>query len=231
MRNRRWMLSRGWLVGASVLTLAAGAVLAGSAAAGGGVGDAEWGTGGGGAPARESAAGERAASAVFTVDPVHSTLNYRVRHFGVSWFYGRVNLPEGEFSLDPADPGSSRVRVVAHLKNMDAGDEGRDRFLQGPDFFNAREFPRAEFVGSGARRLDDGAWEVAGDFTMRGVKRPVTVRLEEYTEAQTTKFGYRAGFLCTFTIKRSDFGMDLFVKEGTLGDEVEITASIEGVRE
>ena len=64
---------------------------------------------------------------------------------------------------------------------------------------------------------------------LHGVTKPITVKLEEYTEAATTKFGYRAGFLCTFTIKRSDYGMTSFMDQ--LGDEVQIIAAIEGARE
>lgn len=171
------------------------------------------------------------AVAPFTIDMAHSTLNYRVRHFGVSWFYGRINMPEGSFLLDASEPSASHVTITVELKNMDAGNENRDRFLIGPDFFNAREHPVATFSSTSITKIDDSTWEAAGEFTLRGVTKPVAVKLEEYTELQTAKFGYRAGFLCTFDIKRSDYGMDLFVSDGTLGDLVTITASIEGVRE
>ncbi len=181
------------------------------------------------APVEARAPGSRAPAAPFDIDIAHSTMNYRVRHFGVSYFYGRINAPEGTFLLDPADAANSHVQVSVEVKNMDAGNDTRDKFLTGLDFFNAMEFPKAEFKSKSVKQLDKAMWEATGDFNLHGVTKPVTVKLEEYTEAATTKFGYRAGFLCTFTIKRSDYGMTSFMDQ--LGDEVQMIAAIEGARE
>jgi polyisoprenoid-binding protein YceI len=157
-------------------------------------------------------------------------LIYRVRHFGVSSFYGRVNLPAGRFRVDDGDLAGSFVEITAELRHMDAGDDNRDRFLASPDFFNVREYPTATFRSSRIGKTGDGTYEATGSFTMHGVTREVTAAIEGYATAQTGRFGFRAGFEAILNVKRSDFGMDLFVKEGTLGDEVRIVAAIEGVQ-
>ncbi len=167
----------------------------------------------------------------FEIDLSHSTMNFRIRHLGVSWFYGRVNMPEGEFLLDANDLSNSHVNISVATKNLDGGNEGRNKFLTGIDFFNVMEFPTAEFKSTSLKPIDKSTWEVTGNFTMHGVTKPITVRLEEYAESPTKKFGFRAGFLCTFTVKRSDYGMSNFMDENMLGDEVQITAAIEGARE
>lgn len=169
----------------------------------------------------------------FDVDIVHSTLNYRLRHFNVSYFYGRINRPEGTFLLDPANPSKSHVEISAELANMDAGDENRNKFLLSPDFFNGREHPKTQFKSTAVKQIDPATWEAAGAFSLHGITKPITVRITEYTESKSAipKFGYRAGFLCVFTIKRSDYGVDMYAKDGTLGDEVQITAAIEGAHE
>ncbi|NNF44974.1 MAG: YceI family protein [Phycisphaerales bacterium] len=182
------------------------------------------------APAPASPAATPADDAIFTIDAVHSNLIYRLRHFGVSNFWGRVNGPTGTFLIDDANLGGSSISIVAEIKNMDAGNDGRDRFLQSPDFFNVREFPTAEFQSSSITKKGEGLYEATGTFTMHGVTKPLTVTIEDYTTAQTTRFGFRGGFECTFTVNRSEYGMSLFVEEGTLGDAVTITAAIEGVR-
>lgn len=163
------------------------------------------------------------------IDPAHSTLNFKVRHFGVSNFYGRVNQPKGWFLIDPDDLDHSFIQASVAVKNMDAGNDSRNRLLIGPDFFNAREYPETTFVSSRIVKTDDG-YAATGTFTMHGVEREITAELREYTARDTTKFGYRAGFDAVFTVNRSDFGMDKFVAEGTLGDEVTIIAALEGVR-
>ena len=92
-----------------------------------------------------------------------------------------------------------------------------------------REHPTAEFKSKTIRRTEKG-YEADGTFTMRGVTKNITVPIADFTTAPTERFGFRGGFECVFTVKRSEFGMDLFIKEGTLGDDVQITASIEGVQ-
>ncbi len=169
------------------------------------------------------------AAAVYTVDMAHSTLIFRIRHFGVAYFFGRVNKPSGEFWIDDNDLTNSFVNITLEMKEMDAGNDSRDRFLMGPDFFNVREHPQATFKSASISKISDSTYEATGDFTMRGVTKRITVPVAEFTTKTLERFGQRAGFLCTFTIKRSEYGMDKLVQEGTLGDEVQITASIEGV--
>jgi len=42
--------------------------------------------------------------------------------------------------------------------------------------------------------------------------------------------GARAGIEAVFTVKRSDFGMNYGVEKGTLGDQVRVVVSLEGIR-
>jgi polyisoprenoid-binding protein YceI len=171
------------------------------------------------------------AADTYNVDKTYSMLLYKVRHLGVSWFWARVTEPTGSFRIDEADAAASFIHVTAEIARMDTAHEGRDRFLASPDFFNAREYPTAEFHSTSVRRSAPGIYEAAGTLTMHGVTRPVTARVADFTAVKTDRFGFRAGFEASITVRRSDFGMDLFVKDGTLGDEVTIIASIQGLRQ
>lgn len=182
-----------------------------------------------GPPAGAMPGGPKAAAVPFDIDGAHSTLLFRIRHFGVANFYGRVNGPSGTFLIDPANLEDSFIDVTVEIRNMDAGNESRDRFLMGADFFNAREFPKATFKSKSIRAVD-GGFEASGEFMMRGVTLPVTARIADYAESPTERFGYRSGFEATFDLKRSDYNMSKLVEEGTLGDDVRIIAAIEGVR-
>lgn len=166
----------------------------------------------------------------FTIDKAHSVLLYHLRHFGVSNFYGRVNMPTGSFLIDDADLVGSYLEVSCELKNMDTGNDGRDRFITGADFFSAREYPTASFKSTSIRKIGEGTYEADGAFTMHGITNDVTVRIEQFTRKLTERFGLRCGFEAHVTLSRSEFGMPKFVEEGTLGDDVTIIASIEGVQ-
>ncbi len=47
----------------------------------------------------------------YQVDPIHSSVNFSIRHLEVSNTHGRFNEPTGSLSIDEADPR----RVVEHL--------------------------------------------------------------------------------------------------------------------
>src|SRR3954464_10049189 len=82
-----------------------------------------------------SAGAVRAAD--YKVDPVHSTVVFRVQHFNMAPFYGRFNAPTGTFSVD-GDKATFSFEIQA--QNVDTGVQKRDDHLRGPDFFNAKQF-------------------------------------------------------------------------------------------
>jgi polyisoprenoid-binding protein YceI len=165
----------------------------------------------------------------FGVDPGHSTIIFKIRLHKVANFYGRVNAPQGSFLLTD-DPAQSHVEIKIATKNIDGGLKTRNQYLAGVDFFNAREYPEASFKSESVKRVDDDTFEATGSFTMRGKTVPMTVRLEDYGEADMGRLGYRAGFEARFTVKRSDFEMTAHLDDGQLGDEVEIIVAIDGGR-
>jgi polyisoprenoid-binding protein YceI len=70
---------------------------------------------------------------------------------------------------------------------------------------------------------------VSGDLTLLGTTRPITVTAVDTGSGKDPWGNYRRGFETVFTIKRSDFGMT-FMSDG-VSDEVEITISVEGIRQ
>ena len=68
---------------------------------------------------------------------------------------------------------------------------------------------------------------MTGDLTMLGKTKPVTAHLTLVGRGKGMGGGEVMGVEATFTIKRSDWGMTKYVKEGALGDEVKLIAALE----
>ena len=83
------------------------------------------------------------------------------------------------------------------------------------------------FKSTSAKRSDERAWNVTGDLTMLGKTRPVTAMVE-VTGVRGNPVVAKAGWEAIFTIKRSDFGMNWGVENGSLGDEVRLVIGLEG---
>jgi polyisoprenoid-binding protein YceI len=164
----------------------------------------------------------------FDIDPTHSQLLFKVRHLGVSNFWGRINKVGGKLLVDAEDPSASLVQVTIDAAGIDTNDENRDIHLRSADFFNVEEHPTLSFTSEKVVAKGPGKLEVSGELELHGVARPLTVLVEHVGFATDPRFGTRAGYETRFTIKRSDFGMDYMPE--LLGDEVEIVLSLEGVK-
>jgi polyisoprenoid-binding protein YceI len=63
---------------------------------------------------------------------------------------------------------------------------------------------------------------------MAGKSKTVTIPVEFTGTGEF--YGKRAGFMTTFTIKRSDFGMTYGVDKNALGDEVTLQIALETIQ-
>lgn len=163
----------------------------------------------------------------YAIDPVHSTVTFKVRHLGVSNFYGRFNQVTGSFLLDRDDAANSSVSVEIATASVDTHDEGRDKHLKSPDFFDVKKHPKITFESTSVAEAE-GGFQVTGKLTYRGVEKEITTRAE-FIGSGSTFMGDRAGLEARLQVRRSEFGDTKFVKEGALGDEVDLIVSLEGV--
>ncbi|HWG46192.1 MAG TPA: YceI family protein [Gemmataceae bacterium] len=175
-----------------------------------------------------SASTARAAD-TFTVDPVHSSMLFRVKHLNAGHIYGRFNQYSGSFAFDDKNPADCKLEMEVKIDSIDSANGDRDKHLKGPDFFNAKEFPTMTFKATRMKASDEKNYEVTGDLTIHGVTKPVTVKLERIGTVRDLKSGKpRTGWETTFTINRSDFGMKGLVP--AISDEVRIIVAIEGIQ-
>lgn len=167
-------------------------------------------------------------AAGFSVDAVHSSVVFRVRHNGVANFYGRFNSIAGSFLIDPDKPEAGSFDLTIDVESVDTHSENRDKHLRSADFFSAKEFPAITFKSTSMTKTGENAFDVSGDLTIRGTTKPVTAKVAYGGTAKGRK-GDVSGFEATLTIKRSDFGVSYMVGPG-LSDEVALIVSLEGER-
>lgn len=175
-----------------------------------------------------------AAVPTWSVDTVHSCAMFRVRHLGAGFFWGRFNDVTGSIDFDPGRAESLAMDIVIDVDSVDSGHPDLDKHLKSPDFFDTKEFPRITFKSASVKQVPTTkrsndpviAWDVTGTFTMCGVSKEMTARVHYWGAADMGR-GTKAGFEATFSLKRSEFGVDYGVEQGALGDMVTVTAAFE----
>src|ERR1700750_1761465 len=117
--------------------------------------------------------GAHAQTSTWTIDPVHSSINFEVRHLSVSNVHGSVNGVKGTVVLDEKNVTQSTVQSTADTATVTTNNEKRDNHLKSPDFFNVEKFPQLTFKSTSLSNTG-GKLILTGDLTLAGVTKSVT---------------------------------------------------------
>ena len=176
-------------------------------------------------------------------EPGHTAAEFRVRHMMVSWVRGHFKDIHGTLDLDPENPLEASAEVTIDARKLWTGEPDRDKHLKSADFLDVENHPTITFRGSGVVVCGADEARFAGDLTIRGVTRPVTLDVRSLGQWQTPWWEgnvdkgpkTRAGFVATTRINRQDFGVswnDVLDRGGfVVGDDVDITVDAEAILE
>lgn len=174
-----------------------------------------------------------AAADTWKVDGAHTQVGFSVSHMMVSTVRGTFGTFDGTVETD-AKGKLTGLQGTVDITSVDTADAKRDEHLRSPDFFDAAQFPKMTFTSKAVKAVGD-AYEVKGDLTIRGVTKPVTLKVEAIRGPITDPWGnVKAGTSATTTINRQDFGVSwnstLDAGGVVVGDEVKITIDLEVVK-
>ena len=122
------------------------------------------------------AAGCPASAGSWRADQSAGGLTFEATQAGAR-FTGRFERFTADIAFDPAAPADCRFDVVINTASAQTGESQRDGLLQGQDFFWVERYPDASFRGGGCQPTESG-FELAGELTLRGVTRPVSLRFD-----------------------------------------------------
>jgi len=169
----------------------------------------------------------------YQIDPKHSAARFKIRHMMIANVGGEFNNVSGTVEFDQAKPEQSRVDASIDANSLHLGDPQRDAHVKGGDFFNVAQFPTVTFKSSKVAAAGSG-YTVAGDLTLLGVTKPVTLKVDSVSPEITDPWNLqRRGLIAVTTINRKDFGMGWNAPAGggvMLSENVEITLDLEMTR-
>jgi len=167
----------------------------------------------------------------YEIDPVHSGINFKVRHF-FNHVPGQFNEFTGTITFDPGgDAKMAKAKATIMPGSVDTNNAKRDEHLNTEDYFHVDQHNSIAFESTSWKKVDDNHYEVTGNLTMLGQTHPVTLDTKFLGEmaGQGPYEGVMvAGWEAVGTIDRTVWGLT----SGTpiVGDDVEIELSIQGPR-
>lgn len=141
-------------------------------------------------------------------DPAHTRIGFSAKHAMVTTVRGAFNDITGHLHVDTEHPERSWAKVTMQVASVDTRVGQRDDHLRSPDFFDAEKWPEITFVSTHIEEVDDRAFGVTGDLTIRDVTRQVMIPLALIGVETGPDGELRAGFEGSRRLNRRDFGLE-----------------------
>lgn len=165
----------------------------------------------------------------FDIKGMHAAIDFRIQHLGFSWMSGRFNRFDGTFTYDDKNPSAASVSVTIDVSSVDTNHAERDKHLRNEAYLDVKQFPTATFISTSFDENTDGTGVLIGDFTFRGITKPMTIDVTPVGHGHDPWFGYRRGFVGETQFKLTDYGINISM----LGDKsnvIYLNLSVEGIR-
>ena len=141
----------------------------------------------------------------YTIDPVHTSIAFKVKHMMVSDVKGEFERFTGTIVLDPKNIEASSVDITIETPSISTNNEKRDGHLKSPDFFDAEKHPTITFKSKKVVKKGE-QWVAVGDLTMRGVTKEIEL---PFTLSGPVSAGTASiiGVSAATELNRQDFGV------------------------
>ncbi|MCM2349286.1 MAG: YceI family protein [Bacteriovoracaceae bacterium] len=163
----------------------------------------------------------------YFIDPVHSKIEFNVKHMMFAKVRGGLKKFSGTLDYDAQKLENSRVDILIESESIDTGDLQRDNQVKGSDFLDIKKYPTITFISKkfegNFRQL-----KIKGDLTLHGVTLPVILEVEELLDEMK---GHKLSAKAATKINRKDFGLswNAALEAGGIlvGDEVNISLNVQ----
>ena len=166
----------------------------------------------------------------WVLDPMHSEVQFKVKHLVISTVTGSFKSFEGNLETDNEDFTGAKIQFSLDVNSLDTNQEQRDAHLKSPDFFDAEQYPKITFVST-AFTKDGEDYTLTGDLTIKDVTKPVTLTAEHGGLAGDFYGNTKAGFEITGKINRKEFGLtwDGVTEAGSIvvGEDIKLLINVQ----
>ena len=166
-------------------------------------------------------------AADYKFDKVHTQILFSASHAGFTTSTGAFVEFDGYFNFDEEDFSQSRVQVIIQTDSIDMNDTTWNDHMMGKKWFDVANYPTMVFKSTSVKKTGDKTMDVVGDFTLKGVTKPVTLKVT-FNKIGTLFGKEKIGFSAVTTIDRTEFGMK--ASTSAVGTKIPIRIEVEGVK-
>ncbi|TCC95118.1 YceI family protein [Pedobacter hiemivivus] len=163
----------------------------------------------------------------WTVDPMHSFVNFSVKHMGISFVDGSFKKFDGSVVAAKADLTDAKINFTVDVNSVNTGVEMRDNHLKTDDFFNAAQYPTMTFESTSLKKGKENNYTLAGKLTIRDVTKDVVFAVVYGGTAKDQQGNTKAGFTATTTVNRLDYNIKYDPTGAGVAKDIKVTLNLE----
>lgn len=168
----------------------------------------------------------RQPAGIYEVEPTHTSVHFRLSHWGLSQYTARFDRISGTIDFKPTNPTASNAEITIDPASISTGLPEFNNKLAN-DIFKANSGGTIRFVSTGLTATSATTGVMTGDLTMAGNTRPVTLSVQ-FNGGQPNPFAggrQSIGFSARGTLQRSQWDIRNWIPN--VGDEVEVIVEAE----
>ena len=169
--------------------------------------------------------------AKWTIDPMHSEVQFKVKHLVISTVTGAFRKFEGSVESESDDFEAAKINFTIDVDSIDTNQPQRDAHLKAVDFFDGAAFPHITFASTSFTKKSGSNYVLKGQLTIKGVTKEVELAVD-FGGIATDPYGnVKAGFDISGVVNRKDFGLtaSMITEAGSIvvGDDVKLILSVQ----
>ncbi|MFN0291534.1 YceI family protein [Pedobacter helvus] len=169
----------------------------------------------------------------WTVDPMHSFVNFSVKHSGISFVDGSFKKFEGSIEASKADLTDAKINFTVDVASINTSVEMRDNHLKSDDFFSAAKYPKMTFVSTSfvkrvkSPKQETNTYVLKGKLTIKDVTKDVSFFVTYGGTAKDQQGNTKAGFMATTKINRLDYNINYDPTGAGIAKDINITLNLQ----
>ena len=163
----------------------------------------------------------------YKVDPAHSSVNFKVKHNGITFVQGRFDKFDGAVIGNPNRLESARVFFNVEVESINTGVSKRDDHLRSADFFEVKRFPTMSFESTGIEKVEDNKYKLHGKLQIKDVTKDVSFDVVYGGMVKGENGSEVIGFTAENKINRLDYNIAYDPEGLGIGKDIFITLFLE----
>ncbi|MBV8327982.1 YceI family protein [Chryseobacterium sp.] len=171
------------------------------------------------------------AQGTWAVDPMHSSVNFTIKHMGISFVQGRFDKFDGKVETKGANLEGAVFNMTVFSETINTGVDMRDKHLRSDEFFGSGKYPEILLEGNVLTKDKNGNYTLKARLTIKDVQKDISIPVT-FGGITKNKNGKEVmGVQAKFAINRLDYDIKYDPTGAGVAKDVEINTYFELVKQ